>query len=97
MPFVFPSAPCAPENISVALECDQNTGVVSWLASSGAVGYNVTARGGDGDIKHCSSSNTSCQLPNMHCAQTYEIVVTPFSETCKGFDSHPLTYIAGTK
>ena len=86
---VFPSVPCAPENVSAALTCDHNTGVVSWLASPGAVGYNVTARGEDDDLKSCSSSNITCEIPNMHCAQTYEVVVTPFSETCKGFDSRP--------
>ena len=76
--------------------CERNTGLVSWLASPGAVqGYNVTARGGDGDTKHCTSSNTSCEMPDMHCAETYQVVVTPFSETCRGFDSQPITYIAG--
>ena len=69
--------------------------VVTWLASSGAVGYNVTALGRDGDAKTCTTGDTSCDLPNMHCAQTYEITITPFSETCKGFQSTAFTFIAG--
>ncbi|XP_067454263.1 serine-rich adhesin for platelets [Thunnus thynnus] len=89
------TAPCAPMNVSASLVCDNNTAAVSWLHSPGAVSYTVTARGQDGDIKQCTSNSTHCQLPNMHCAQTYVITVTPFSNHCKGSDSDPLTYIAG--
>lgn len=70
---------------------------VTWLASSGAVGYTVTALGRDGDAKTCTTDDTSCDLPNMHCAQTYEITVTPFSETCEGFQSTAFTFIAGVE
>lgn len=65
------------------------------MGSPGAIGYNVTALGHDGDIKHSYVTNTSCQLPNMHCAQTYDIVVTPFSLTCAGFPSAVYTFTAG--
>lgn len=82
-------------NISASLVCDNNTAAVSWLHSPGAVSYTVTAQGRDGDIKQCTTNSTHCQLPNMHCAQTYVITVTPFSNRCKGSDSYPHTYIAG--
>ncbi|XP_071200535.1 mucin-3B [Salvelinus alpinus] len=89
------TARCAPQNVSASLLCRNNTVAVTWLASSGAVGYNVTALGRDGDAKTCTTDDTSCDLPNMHCAQTYEITITPFSETCKGFQSTAFTFIAG--
>lgn len=89
------SAPCAPKNVTVRLQCLINTAVVSWEGSPGAVGYNVTAVGHDGDIKHSTVTGTSCQLPNMHCGQTYDIVITPFSQTCTGFPSAPYTFNAG--
>lgn len=91
----FPSAPCAPMNLSTSLVCNNNTGVVSWNPSPGAVSYQVMANGRDGDVKQCTTTNTSCSIPSMHCAQTYVITVTPFSRTCKGFTSYPHTYIAG--
>ncbi|KAK9519631.1 hypothetical protein VZT92_022346 [Zoarces viviparus] len=89
------TAPCAPKNISASLVCDNNTAVVSWLQSPSAVSYEVMAQGRDGDVKQCTTNDTSCLLPNMHCAQTYVITVIPFSERCKGSDSSPHSYIAG--
>lgn len=93
--FSVSSAPCAPQNVTVSLQCSRNTASVSWVGSPGAVGYNVTAQGPDGDVRHSYVTGTSCQLPNMHCAQTYNIVVTPFSDTCAGFPSAAYTFIAG--
>ncbi|KAI3368520.1 hypothetical protein L3Q82_025527 [Scortum barcoo] len=89
------TAPCAPTNISASLMCDNNTAMVSWQQSPGAVSYKVMANGRDGDVKQCTTNGTSCYLPNMHCAQTYVITISPFSNRCKGFDSYPHTYIAG--
>ncbi|KAM7387685.1 hypothetical protein PAMP_023907 [Pampus punctatissimus] len=89
------TAPCAPMNVSASLVCNNNTAAVSWLHSPGAVSYTVTAHGRDGDVKQCTTNSTYCQLPSMHCDQTYVITVTPFSNRCKGSDSYPHTYIAG--
>lgn len=94
-PSIFPSAPCPPKNVSCSLVCDNNTAAVSWQHSPSAVYYKVTANGRDGDVKQCTTNSTSCHLPNMHCAQTYVITITPFSSQCKGFESYPKTYVAG--
>ncbi|XP_056304665.1 uncharacterized protein LOC130216807 [Danio aesculapii] len=90
------TAPCAPQNVTVALQCSNNTAFVSWNGSPGAVGYNVTALGHDGDFKNSIVNGTSCQLPNMHCSQIYDIVITPFSRTCSGFPSATYTFSAGS-
>lgn len=82
-------------NVSASLVCNNNTAAVSWQHSPGAVSYEVVAYSRDGDVKQCITNDTSCHLPNMHCAQTYVITVTPFSNRCKGFDSYPHSYIAG--
>ncbi|KAJ3599685.1 hypothetical protein NHX12_033641 [Muraenolepis orangiensis] len=89
------NTPCAPQNVSTSLLCSGNTGEVSWLASAGAASYEVMALGRDGDSNRCSTNTTACSFPNMHCAQTYEITVTPYSDTCRGFTSTPLTFTAG--
>ncbi|XP_077060714.1 uncharacterized protein fndc7b [Siphateles boraxobius] len=90
------TAPCAPQNVTVRLQCSNNTAFVSWEGSPGAVAYNVTAVGRDGDVRHSIVNGTSCQLPNMHCSQTYDIVIIPFSETCAGFPTTPYTFSAGS-
>lgn len=92
---VFPSAPCAPTNVTASLVCENNTAAVSWQHSPGAISYKVVANGRDGDLKQCTTNSTSCHLPNMHCAQTYVITVTPYSAVCKGLDSNPHAYVAG--
>uniref|UniRef100_A0A3Q2E2M1 Fibronectin type-III domain-containing protein n=1 Tax=Cyprinodon variegatus TaxID=28743 RepID=A0A3Q2E2M1_CYPVA len=89
------TAPCAPTNLSASLLCENNTAEVSWEHTPGAVMYSVTATGRNGDRKQCTTNTSSCQLPNMHCAQTYLIVVSPSSNVCKGQDSLTYTYYAG--
>ncbi|CAL8396350.1 unnamed protein product [Boreogadus saida] len=88
------TAPCAPQNVSASLECSGNSGRVSWLASAGATRYDVQALGRDGDSLNCTTNTTTCSLPSMHCAVTYTLTVTPYSDTCRGFASTPIEYIA---
>ncbi|CAB1419900.1 unnamed protein product [Pleuronectes platessa] len=90
------TAPCAPTNVNVSLVCDNNTAAVSWQPSPGAISYKVTAQGRDGDAKECTTNGTSCDLPHLHCAQTYLITVTPSSSRCQGFPSTPVNFIAGS-
>ncbi|XP_008292889.1 uncharacterized protein fndc7b [Stegastes partitus] len=89
------TAPCAPMDLSAYLVCDNNTAAVSWQQSPGADSYTVMANGRDGDVKKCITNGTSCHLPNMHCAQTYIITVTPSSKWCTGSESNSYTYVAG--
>ncbi|XP_067369826.1 mucin-3B [Channa argus] len=89
------TGPCAPVNVSASLVCDNNTAAVSWQPSSGATFYKVTALGRNGDVKECTTSDTSCNIPNLFCAQTYVITVSPYSNVCKGTDSYPYNYLAG--
>ncbi|KAJ8384528.1 hypothetical protein AAFF_G00204430 [Aldrovandia affinis] len=89
------TVPCAPQNVSASLMCANNTAVVTWAATEGAVNYSVIALGRDGDNKHCHTTDTTCNLPMMHCGQTYLITVTPSSEICSGFPSKAIAYTAG--
>lgn len=82
-------------NLSASLICENNTALVSWDPSPGSVHYKVMANGRDGDVKKCTTNDTNCQLPNMHCGETYVIMVTPYSDGCKGVDSYPFIYVAG--
>ncbi|XP_051515678.1 uncharacterized protein LOC127418869 [Myxocyprinus asiaticus] len=89
------TAPCAPQNVTASLQCSNNTATVSWVGSAGAVGYNVTALGHDGDVISSHVTGASCQLPSLHCSQTYDIIITPLSNMCAGFPSTAYTFIAG--
>ncbi|XP_014901851.1 uncharacterized protein fndc7b [Poecilia latipinna] len=90
------TAPCAPTNLNASLLCENNTAEVRWQPSDGAVLYSVTATGRDGDLKRCTTNTSTCLLPNMHCSQTYMIIVSPSSNQCKGQDTQVYTYNAGS-
>lgn len=93
--FIFHSpVPCAPRNVSATLVYLTHSALVSWVGS--AVGYNVTLTGQDGHTHHCQTNSSSCEIPDIHCGETYNITVTPFSETCAGHPSEVYTFRAGT-
>lgn len=95
--FIFHSpVPCAPRNVSTTLVYLTHSALVSWVGSPSAVGYNVTLTGQDGHTHHCQTNSSSCEIPDIHCGETYNITVTPFSETCAGYPSEVYTFRAGT-
>ena len=61
--------------------CSNNTGVVSW-EGEGVSSYMVKAFGLDGHKIQCNTTTTSCQLPNMHCGQLYNLTVTAQDGLC---------------
>ncbi|XP_018532382.1 mucin-4 isoform X2 [Lates calcarifer] len=91
----FETVPCAPQNVSATLVCFNHSALVTWVGSSSAVGYNVTLTGQDGHTHHCHTNTTSCQVPDIHCGETYDITVTPYSKTCTGNPSAVYSFIAG--
>lgn len=95
--FSHPPVPCAPTNVSATLVCLNHSALVSWVGSPSATRYNVTMTGQDGHAHHCSTNSTSCQIPHIHCGETYGIVVTPFSDTCAGNPSAIYSFKAGAE
>ncbi|XP_049603206.1 pneumococcal serine-rich repeat protein [Syngnathus scovelli] len=89
------TAPCAPVNISATLVCFNHSALVSWSGSYSAVEYTVTSSGQDGHTHQCHSNTTSCQLSHIHCGETYDITVTPHSESCAGTPSEVYSFSAG--
>ncbi|KAA8587295.1 hypothetical protein FQN60_016157, partial [Etheostoma spectabile] len=87
--------PCAPQNVSATLVCSNHSALVSWVGSPKAESYNVTMTGRDGHTHHCHTNTTSCQLPGIHCGETYSITVTPSSKTCTGHPSAVYSFQAG--
>ncbi|XP_055498363.1 fibronectin type III domain-containing protein 7-like [Leucoraja erinacea] len=74
------TAPCPPQNVhadSVAV-----TAFVTWEMSNLTVWYTATAEGSDGHTATCTTSDTNCLIPDLHCSQTYSISVLAFGETC---------------
>lgn len=53
--------------------------------------------GQDGHTHRFQTNATSCQLPDIHCGETYGITVTPYSDTCAGRTSAVYTFRAGAE
>ncbi|XP_062419461.1 uncharacterized protein LOC119216595 [Pungitius pungitius] len=76
------TAPCTPQGVTAEMVCSNDTGVVSWEMEEGVSSYMVAAFGPDGDKIQCNSTATSCQLPNMHCGQLYNLTLTAKDGQC---------------
>lgn len=78
----FHAVPCIPQHVTAEMVCSNDTGVVSWEEGEGVTSYKVQAYGPDGHRTECHSSESSCELPNMHCGQLYNLTVTAQDGRC---------------
>ncbi|XP_078263985.1 fibronectin type III domain-containing protein 7-like [Rhinoraja longicauda] len=83
--FEAETAPCPPQNVQA--DCAALTAFVTWELSNLTVWYTATAEGSDGHTAICTTSDTNCLIPDLHCSQTYSISVFAFGETCSSLQS----------
>uniref|UniRef100_A0A8C5WGH5 Fibronectin type-III domain-containing protein n=1 Tax=Leptobrachium leishanense TaxID=445787 RepID=A0A8C5WGH5_9ANUR len=76
------SAPCAPTNAKVTIDCSGNSINVTWSPSKGAESYTVTATGTDGHTHDCNTTSNVCNIIDVHCGETYLISVTAHNKDC---------------
>ncbi|XP_051803703.1 fibronectin type III domain-containing protein 7-like [Acanthochromis polyacanthus] len=62
--------------------CSSDTGMVWWEEGESVSSYKVRAFGPDGHKIECHSTEGSCELPNMHCGQLYNLTVTAQDGRC---------------
>ncbi|XP_073671225.1 uncharacterized protein [Paramisgurnus dabryanus] len=79
--YQIPSVPCQPQNVTSALQCENNTATVTWRASAGAGWYTVTAVGLQYSTS-CRSNGTSCQLTSLPCGMRLNVSVQAQDNTC---------------
>ncbi|XP_069798451.1 fibronectin type III domain-containing protein 7-like [Narcine bancroftii] len=83
--FESETAPCPPQNVQA--DCAAVTAFVTWEPSNLTVWFTATAEGNDGHTATCTTSETSCLIPHLHCSQIYSISVLAFGETCSSLQS----------
>ncbi|KAM6948324.1 uncharacterized protein fndc7rs1 [Aplochiton taeniatus] len=86
----FYSAPCQPTGLSAAVQCANQSAVLSWTATSGAAGYYGCAQAEDGSKLYCGSSQTSCTIGGLRCGVQYNFTVQASDGTCNSSFSEPL-------
>ncbi|XP_029474400.1 uncharacterized protein LOC115100214 [Rhinatrema bivittatum] len=84
---VLETAPCKPNNTEILLDCGSNTATLSWDGAAGAVHYTSTVTGPDGQQLSCNTTDTTCDVADLQCGQTYLMAVTAFSATCSSATS----------
>ncbi|XP_026061504.1 fibronectin [Carassius auratus] len=76
------SAPCIPQGVNGTVDCVTNSAWVSWEVANGAESYTVLAVGEDGNNSTCSSSNSTCNAPDLGCGRSYTFYVTASNAAC---------------
>lgn len=90
------AVPCVPTNVSVVMDCANNTAVVSWSASRGAVQYLVSAYGGQVNGT-CQTSGLSCNLASLTCGSHYAVYVVAMGDNCSSIPSQAVMYSSGNR
>ncbi|XP_035526327.1 fibronectin type III domain-containing protein 7-like [Morone saxatilis] len=83
------SVPCVPINVLVGMDCANNTALVSWSASPGAVQYLVTAHSSHSNVS-CQTSDLNCSLDNLACGNRYTVQVVAMDDNCSSVPSEGL-------
>lgn len=76
------TAPCVPRNTKGYLDCVSNSAWVTWDASDGALSYFVLAKGIRGHNSSCTTTSSSCQVPDLKCGMLYTFSVTGVNKQC---------------
>lgn len=75
-------------------DCTNNTALVSWSPSLGAVRYTVTAQSHQNNIS-CVTSNLTCNLDTLTCGNSYSIQVAAMDDGCSSVPSRVRMFDTG--
>lgn len=76
------------------MNCDNNTAVVTWSASQGAVQYSVRAHSSRSNAS-CQTSDLTCNLDNITCGSRYTVQVVAMDDNCSSIPSQALVFNSG--
>lgn len=81
--------------MQTTVQCQGNTGSVTWEASFGAVAYEVRLAGRDGHSLSCYNNDTFCDVEGLHCGVTYHTNVIAIGETLNSSVSTTVLLVSG--
>ena len=95
--FFFPPflVPCTPDIGSVVLDCFTNSAFLEWSYTDGALSYTATARSSSGHVSTCRSNRTNCELLDLQCGYTYNVVTAASNKNCTSLPSASLQVESG--
>lgn len=81
--------------MSVAVQCDTRTAILSWEESQGSLQYFTWAQTMDGHTLHCDTTGTSCSLRGLTCGTLYNFTAQASDGTCNSSLTVPVQRGAG--
>ncbi|KAM5148104.1 uncharacterized protein ACMZJ9_011772 [Mantella aurantiaca] len=81
------SAPCVPLDVKTNVNGTENSVLISWDYSLGAINYTSSLVSFHGDKHNCSTEDTSCQVQALTCGEVYTAVVTAYNSMCNSSQS----------
>lgn len=72
------------------LDCVSNSVWVSWNPSQGAASYFVHAEAADGHNSNCTTSSSTCSVPDLKCGTQYTFNVIGVNQHCSS--NHSTTF-----
>ncbi|XP_040215776.1 uncharacterized protein LOC120945574 isoform X2 [Rana temporaria] len=81
------SAPCIPLDVKTSVNRIENSVLLTWSMSPGAINYTSSVIGINGDRHNCSTENTSCQVQELTCGKVYTTMVTAYNSMCNSSES----------
>lgn len=91
----FFSVPCKPNINSTLLDCFTNSALLDWFHAEGALNYTSVARSLGGHVATCNSNITNCEIENLQCGQTYNVIVVASNENCNSPPSNRVQLASG--
>uniref|UniRef100_A0A3B4CMI2 Fibronectin type-III domain-containing protein n=1 Tax=Pygocentrus nattereri TaxID=42514 RepID=A0A3B4CMI2_PYGNA len=94
-PAYISTAPCVPSGLVSASGCGSAGAVLSWNSSAGADVYVVNGWSRDGHTVSLRTSLSTISLPDLHCSQEYNLIVTAINQQCNSTPSLPVRLQTG--
>ncbi|XP_073498930.1 fibronectin type III domain-containing protein 7-like [Phyllobates terribilis] len=86
------TAPCLPNNTAVHIVCENDSAVLSWEASRGALDYVATVKYGEDVVYSCATETTSCVVSDLTCGASYSFSVLAKDMECNSSYTTPIGF-----
>ncbi|MEQ2211433.1 hypothetical protein XENOCAPTIV_000729 [Xenoophorus captivus] len=70
------TADCSPSNVTTSLDCASNEALISWQWESPISSFTASIVDDVDGRLSCSSTTTSCKVPNLKCGRLYNVSVS---------------------
>ncbi|XP_044157780.1 fibronectin type III domain-containing protein 7-like isoform X2 [Bufo gargarizans] len=89
---VLLTAPCLPENAAVHINCENNSAMLSWEESKGALNYDAIVKHDEDLVYICDTENTSCIIADLACGASYSFSVLAKFLECNSSYTTPIGF-----